>query len=221
MHPVAFGFLTMERLTMRIFILLCSLNLVAASAWAKEEEKKPSKYISTPYVVPYERPIGFSFNAAGMTSLTFEGRFFLGLARNFSLVISPSYQNTIELPFFHPQTREAAFFDIQRLNIGAGIRAHFYEYDSRNGWYIETLGRGGMTWVGKDAFAWALTPSLMFGHETVYESGYTVSFGVGVEWEFLMGAKEKRGPDTEYLKSAYYGITKLPVMAELSVGWLW
>ncbi len=211
----------MERLTMRIFILLCSIALMSQSLRAAEEGKVPSKYISEPYVVPYERPIGFSFNAAGLSSMTFEGRFFLGLARNFSLVISPMYQNTVQLPFFHPKNKDVALFDIRRFNLGAGARAHFYEYDSRNGWYIEALGRGGLTFIGNDDFSWALMPSLMFGYETVYDSGYTVSFGVGFEWEFLLVSKQKMGYHTNYLKSAYYGITKLPLMAELSVGWLW
>lgn len=209
----------MERLTMRIFIVL-GLCLMGCGLWA-EQGKKDNKYITEPYEVPYERPIGFSFNVLGISSMTFEARFLWGLAQNFLLVVSPSYQNTIELPVFHGVEKTVAFFDIRRFNVGAGIRAYFSKYDSRDGWYIETLGRMGKTWIGKDDSAWAVTPSFMVGYQTVYDYGYTVSFGLGGEWEFLLVDKEKMGYHTQYLKSAYYNITKFPLMAELSVGWQW
>lgn len=209
----------MERLTMKIFIVL-GLYLMGCGLWA-EQGLKEKKYITEPYEVPYERPIGFSFNLFGVTSMTFESRFLLGLAQNFLLVVSPSYQNTIEMPIFHTGENTVAFFDIRRLNLGAGIRAHFPNYDSRSGWYIETLGRIGKTWIGEDDSVWAVTPSFMVGHQTVYDAGYTVSFGIGGEWEFLLVGKEKIGYHTKYLKNAYYNITKFPLMAELSVGWQW
>ena len=203
---------------MKFFLVLFGFLSFGLSA---QQEEMKNKYITKPYVVPYERPIGFSFNLAGITSMTFEGRFLLGLARNFSLVVSPSYQNTIEFPFYHPEREEMNFFAIKRFNLGAGIRTNFHEYDSLDGWYIEALGRAGMSWIGQDEPAWALTPSLMIGYETTYDFGYLVSFGVGFEWEFLLSKKEKMGYYTDYLTSAYYGITKIPIMAELSVGWLW
>ncbi len=215
---------TMERLTMnKVFPILLSLVLLCPALMAKKEEvkKKADKYISEPYDVPFERPIGFSLNVGALSSMTLEGRFLLGLAKNISLIVSPMYQNTIELPFYHPKNKAFAFFDIKRLNLGAGLRFHFYDYDSWDGWYIEPLGRAGMTWIGSDNYVWSVIPSLMFGYASVYDSGYTASFGLGFEWEFLLAKKENLGYYADYLQSAYYGITKIPLAAELSVGWMW
>lgn len=211
----------MDRAVKKIVLLVCFMNLMSFMLRAQEilsDEKDNNKYITTPYVVPYERPIGFSFNALGVVAMTYEARFFLGLGRGISLVVSPMYQKTIELPFYSYKTKETSFFDIQRANLGLGIRGQFYKYDSRNNWYIEALARGGMAWVGQDKMVGSVIPSVMFGYETVYESGYSVSFGVGIEWEFLLG---KKGADATYLKESYFSITKFPLIAELSVGWLW
>jgi hypothetical protein len=135
------------------------------------------------------------------------------------LVVSPSYQNTPELTLYHPNNQNWGVFDIRRFNTGLGIRGHFYEYDSWDGLYIEGMGRGGMTWVGSDDYMWSIIPSLIFGYAAVYKSGYTVSFGVGVEWELLLGAST--GKQSEFLKTAYYGVTKIPLTGELSIGWTW
>lgn len=177
------------------------------------------KKIESDYKIPYERPIGFSINFGGITSMTFEGRFLLGLFPNMSMVVSPSYQNTPELPLYHPEKQNWATFDIKRFNTGLGLRGHFYEYDSWDGLFIEAMGRGGLTWAGQDEGMWSVIPSLIFGYAAVYKSGYTVSFGVGVEWEFLIG--EVKGKNAEFLKTAYYGVTKVPLTGELSLGWTW
>lgn len=202
--------------------VLGSILLVILPSLLSAQENSEPTYITEPYVTPYKQHLGFSFNALGVSSMTFEGRFFWGFARNFSLIVSPSYQNTIELPFYHVQREEMAFFDIRRLNLGLGARAHFYEYDSKDGWYIEALGRPGLTWIGQDDYYWSVTPSLMVGYETVYDYGYTVGFGMGLEWEFLLKNKSKLGYHADYLTSAYFvNVTKIPLMAELSLGWLW
>jgi hypothetical protein len=180
---------------------------------------KPAKKIEADFKIPYERPIGFSVNLGSITSMTFEGRFFLGLFPNISLVVSPSFQNTPDLTLIHPKLQQWDILDIRRFNTGLGVRAHFYEYDSWDGLFIEAMGRGGMTWIGKEDKMWSVIPSLIFGYAAVYDSGYTVSFGVGMEWEFLFGAPP--GKHSEFLKSAYYGITKIPLTGELSIGWTW
>lgn len=192
---------------------LLSYSLNAETAKNKEPTIEPQLKL------PYERPIGFTVNLGGLTSMTFEGRFLLGLFPHILLVASPSYQNTPELPFYHPSKGYWSVFDIKRLNMGLGIRGHFYEFDSWDGFYIEGLGRGGMTWIGKDDYAWSVIPSLIFGYEAVYESGYTASFGVGFEWEFLLG--EPKGDNSEFFRTAYYGVTKVPLTGELSLGWTW
>lgn len=194
-------------------IVLSSFSLNAETAKNKEPTIEPQLKL------PYERPIGFTFNVGGLTSMTFEGRFLLGLFPHILLVASPSYQNTPQLPFYHPSKGYWSVFDIKRLNMGLGIRGHFYEFDSWDGFYIEGLGRGGMTWIGKDDSTWSVIPSLIFGYEAVYESGYTASFGVGLEWEFLIG--EPKGDNSEFFRSAYYGVTKVPLTGELSLGWTW
>lgn len=205
----------------QVFLAIALLH--APQAWVENNDKEPvkeaPKKIEAKMDMPYERPIGFTINLGAVLPMTFEGRFLLGLAQNLSLVVAPMYQNTIELPFFHPKRGQLSFFDIKRFNIGAGLRGHFYEYDSWDGWFIEALGRGGMTWVGSDQFQWSVIPSLMFGYAAVYDSGYTVSCGLGFEWEFLIG--KNPGYYTEYLKTAYYGITKLPLTGELAIGWTW
>lgn len=200
------------------FLLVLTM-FFAVNASSEDAEAEPKKHIVADIEIPFERPIGFSINIGALTSLTFEGRFIWGMARNFSLVISPSYQNTIQLPFYHFKRKELSAFDIKRLNLGAGIRGHFYEYDSRDGIYLEGLCRVGLTWAGADPSMWSIIPSLMVGYTSVYDSGYTVSFGVGLEWEALLGTPP--GYHSEFLKTAYWGITKLPLMGEISLGWTW
>jgi hypothetical protein len=182
-------------------------------------KKEQLKNIEAKVHVPYERPIGFSLNLGGITSMTFEGRFLLGLFPNMSLVVSPSFQNTPELTLYHIEKKHWSLFPIRRFNTGIGLRGHFYEYDSWDGLFIEGMGRGGMTWAGDDDYMWSVIPSLIFGYAAVYKSGYTVSFGVGVEWEFLLGTPT--GKQAEFLKTAFYGVTKLPLTGELSIGWTW
>lgn len=202
------------------FVFL-ALLIFCPYSFAQENEtldKKPKK-IEASIKVPYERPIGFTINAMSIASMTFEGRFLLGLFPNFSLVVSPNYQNTPEIPFYHPKEEYWTLFDIKRLNLGVGIRSHFYEFDSLDGLYIEVMGRAGMTWAGADPLMWSVIPSLLFGYSTVYKSGYSVSFGIGFEWEFLLG--EAKGDHSKFLKTAYYGISKVPLTGELSIGWTW
>jgi hypothetical protein len=81
------------------------------------------------------------------------------------------------------------------------------------------MGRVGTTWVASDRFMGAIIPSLIFGYATVYESGYTVSFGVGIEWEILLGKSSNF--HSNFFRDAYYGITKVPLTGELSIGWMW
>lgn len=206
-------------------LTLVSIVIFTAAAFAETAtntdgkifEEVPKK-IEANIKVPYERPIGFTLNLGSIVSMSFEGRFLLGLFPNVSLVVSPSYQNTPVLPLYHPKDKYWANIDIKRFNTGLGLRGHFYEYDSWDGFYIEAMGRGGMTWIGKEDYMWSLIPSLIFGYSAVYESGYTVSFGLGLEYEFL---GEKKGDKSEFLKTAYYGATKLPFTGELSLGWMW
>lgn len=194
-------------------------NTVAAEAKPASKKQEAPKKIEANYRLPYERPIGFSLNFGGISSMTFEGRFLLGLFHNVSLVVSPSYQNTPELPIYHPEKKQWGLFDIRRFNTGIGIRGHFYEYDSWDGLFIEGMARGGMTWIGTDPYMWSVIPSLIFGYAAVYKSGYTVSFGVGLEWEFLLG--QPTGKQAEFMKTAYFGVTKIPLTGELSIGWTW
>ena len=188
---------------------------------AMPSEKERPKIVQTKISIPYERPIGFTLNLGAISSMTFEGRFLLGIAPNLSLVVSPSYQNTPELPFYHLRREEMAFFDVRRFNMGVGIRGHFYEYDSWDGWFIEGMGRGGMTSIGHEDYMWSVTPSLIFGYSAVYDSGYTASFGLGFDWEFLLGKNPQKDYHTDYLKTAYFGITKIPITGELAIGWMW
>lgn len=203
-----------------LFLAIFGFWVIAAPVLAEASLSKPEKYITKPYIVPFERPIGFTLNLAAVASLTAEGRFLLGLAKNFTLVVSPMYQNTIEIPVWKDNIYPL-YMDIRRVNLGLGVRGHFYEYDSWDGWYLEALGRGGLTWIGLDPRVWSITPSLMLGHSSVYDSGYTVSIGAGLEWEFLLVRKKDRGNDTKYLKDAYLNITKFPLMGEISIGWIW
>jgi hypothetical protein len=204
---------------------ICSAAMLtlALSAWANNEETAPAapppKKIQPQLKLPYERPIGFTLNVGGISSMTFEGRFLLGLFPHILLVASPSYQNTPEFPWYHPKHHRWSVFDIKRFNTGLGLRGHFYEYDSWDGFYIEAMGRGGVTWIGKEDYMWSVIPSLIFGYAAVYDSGYTVSFGLGFEWEFLLD--DNKGYHSEFLRTAYYGITKLPLTGELSLGWTW
>ena len=204
-----------KKIAYALLIFFLSANAMAAKPAKKETPKKMESALS----VPYERPIGFTLNFGGITSMTFEGRFLLGLFPNVSLVVSPSYQNTPELTLYHPEKKQWAIFDIRRFNTGLGFRAHFYEYDSWDGMFIEAMGRGGVTWAGNDKYMWSVIPSLIFGYAAVYKSGYTVSFGVGLEWELLLS--QATGESAEFLKSAYFGITKIPLTGELSIGWTW
>lgn len=207
---------------MKIFrFFFLTLVFVGLALRAEDNYTKPDKYVTKPYVLPFVRPIGFTYNVGAIASMTFEGRFLLGLAPNISLVISPMFQNTPEFPFWLNQEDDPSYFDVRRVNLGAGIRGNFYGYDSRSGWYIEGLGRGGLAWVGKDNYVWSVIPSVMAGYAVVYDSGYTVSMGLGVEWEFLLGDEKTMGEKTKKLKSAFLGMTKYPLIAELSIGWIW
>ncbi|HXW53342.1 MAG TPA: hypothetical protein VEL47_04465, partial [Myxococcota bacterium] len=165
-------------------------------------------------------PIGFTINLAALASLTFEGRFLLGLAPHLSFVALPSFQKTIDLPFYDFKAKTFVdAFGITRANLGLGLRGHFYEYDSWDGFYVEGMSRFGMTWAGDDPFMWAITPSLILGYQWVYLSGYTVSFGVGIEWELLLGRPP--GRHSQILKTNYWNISKIPPTAEWSIGWTW
>lgn len=209
----------MKRAIQCLFFI--GLGVLHPMAFAESSSEKFNKYKVEPLVVPYERPIGFTLNLAGALSATAEGRFILGLVRNLSLVVAPMYQNTPELPIWKIGESSPDFFDMRRANLGLGVRTHFYEYDSWDGWYIEALGRGGMTWIGKDPWVWSVIPSLMAGYAVVYDSGYTFSIGAGFEYEFLIPRSGSLGSDATYLKEAYYTITKLPLTAEISIGWMW
>lgn len=200
-----------------VFVLLFFSSSYADNSNKSEQEAFTK--IKPQISLPYERPIGFSINVGGIASMTIEGRFFLGLFPHIVLVASPSYQNTPELPFYHPEQGNWAIFDIKRMNMGIGLRGHFYEYDSWDGFYIEAMGRGGLTWLSKEDYMWSIIPSLIFGYASVYQSGYTVSVGIGVEHEFLLTKAE--GENSKFLTTAYYGVTKLPLTGELSLGWTW
>lgn len=208
------------------FIALALMFVTSASFADVDDENytKPDKFVTKPYNPPYERPIGFTLNLGAISSMTAEGRFLLGLVPHLSLVISPMFQQTIDFPYYLPDASSDDFiglFSIRRANLGIGLRGNFYAYDSRSHWYLEGLGRGGFTWVGKENYVWSVIPSLMVGHMTVYDSGYAVSFGMGLEWEFLLGKEENMGPKTKKLKSTFIGMTKIPLTAELSIGWMW
>lgn len=206
----------------KMFQIVMAAALIASLAHAEnnsDEQSKPPQRIEADIKVPYERPIGFTYNLGSIVSMTFEGRFLLGIWHNFTFVASPSVQIIPELPFPPVKNENWSAFGIKRFNLGLGIRTHFYEYDSLDGFFIEAMGRPGMTWVGEDPFMWSVIPSLIFGYSTVYESGYSVSFGLGVEWEFLIG--EATGHHTEFLKTNFYGVSKLPFTGELSIGWTW
>jgi hypothetical protein len=201
-------------------ILLVSF-LISTMGFSQTQAEKDAidRNIKADIQIPYKRPIGFTYNIGSITSMTFEGRFFVGVLPNITLVLSPSYQNTPRLPFYHPFDQKWAVFDFRRLNLGIGGRAHFYEYDSWDGWYIEAMGRTGITWLGTDDRSWSVIPSLIFGYQTVYDAGYTINFGFGFEWEFLFG--EGKHPNRDFLKTAYFETTKLPLTGELSIGWTW
>lgn len=142
-----------------LYLAAFVLGVAGAPVLAETSSAKPEKFITKPYVVPFERPIGFTLNLAAVASMTAEGRFLLGLAKNFSLVVSPMYQNTIEIPVWKDSIFPL-FMDIRRVNVGLGVRGHFYEYDSWDGWYLEAMGRGGATWISKDPWVWSIIPSL-------------------------------------------------------------
>jgi hypothetical protein len=224
MVPLLF-FGLMDRCTMRkITQLYLFISLIFAihahSENANKNPKESLKIVPSDIKVPYERPIGFTVNLGSVVSMTFEGRFIWSMFPNISLVVSPSYQNTPELPLYNPQNKKWALFDIKRFNVGVGVRGHFYAYDSWDGVFIEVLGRPGATWAGKESAMFSFTPSFIVGYSTVYESGYTVSFGLGIEWEFLPGVAPV-GSHSEFLKTAYWGISKVPLTGELSIGWTW
>lgn len=196
--------------------LLSVMFLAGPGIFANEIE--PENRLAKDLIIPFERPIGFTINLGSITSMTFEGRFILGLLRNISLVIAPSYQNTPEIPLYDPADGQWTLFDFKRFNTGLGVRGHFYEYDSWDGYFIEGMARGGMTWLGKDDGMWSFIPSLIIGYSTVYDSGYSVSFGLGFEYELLLG---DAGPNGEFLRNKYFGISKVPFTGELSLGWMW
>jgi hypothetical protein len=202
-----------------VFALLLSLSILSFAIPFDQSQKESFTPIKPQISLPYKRPIGFSLNVGGISSMTFEGRFLLGLFPHIVLVASPSYQNTPLLPLYHFQENYWALFDIKRLNMGLGLRGHFYEYDSWDGFYIEAMGRGGLTWVAKEDYMWSVIPSLIFGYSSVYQSGYTVSVGIGLEYEFLLS--EPHGEYSKFLKTAIYGVTKAPPTGELSLGWTW
>lgn len=204
----------------KIIVAVLMLSAIHVSA-EKSDSGKPeeAQEIVADIKIPYERPMGFTVNLGSIVGMTFEGRYLLGLAPNLSLIVVPSYQNTLEIPFYHLEKQRLSVFNIKRLHVGAGIRGHFYEYDSWDGFFIEGLGRVGMVWAGNEDLMWSVIPSIILGYAAVYESGYTVSFGVGLEWEFIMS--KPTGTRSEFLQTAYYGITKLPLTGELSIGWTW
>lgn len=203
--------------------VLLLVSLVALEAFGQKEDE-PKIYdqnsIKADSKVPYKRPIGFTYNLIAMTSMTFEGRFFVGLLPHITLALSPSYQNTPKLPLFHPFEKNWNPMDFKRFNLGVGIRGHFYQYDSWDGWYLEGMVRPGMTWLGDDDMSWSVIPSLMGGYQTVYESGFTMNIGFGFEWEFLFGQGGNHAK-RDWLETAYFGITKVPLTGELSVGYTW
>ncbi len=169
---------------------------------------------------PYERPIGFNLNFGGLFSLTYEAKVFVGLTENISAVAAPTYQNTIEVPIFdYRDSQSLTFFGFKRFNLGLGFRHHFFDYDSRDGWFMEYMVRNGVTWMGEDEHAkYALTPSIMLGYSKVYDSGYFVSFGGGISYEVLFG---KEVGYHEYLMKNNYFITQIPFVTEIGLGWMW
>jgi hypothetical protein len=204
------------------------LLAVLASSVILAAEPEPVIYnadrIKADIKIPYKRPLGFTYNFGSMASMTFEGRFFVGLVPQMTLVISPSFQYTPTIPFYDFYTSKWLDpMNFMRLNLGVGLRGHFYKYDSWDGWYLEAMARGGATWIGDDKEkSWSLIPSLIVGYQTVYESGYTINIGFGFEWEFLFGEnKDDNHKNREALQAAYYNITKLPLTGEISLGWSW
>lgn len=192
----------------------------AQSATAKEIANSPTAPVVLAPEDPekFNRPIGFNLNLASLLSLTYEGRFNLGLSPRFSFVASPSFQYIPWIPWYHPKRAQWSVFNIQRMNLGLGIKTHFYDYDSKDGFYLEALGRPGLIMIGLEKY-FSLIPSLIAGYTAIYDSGYTVSFGAGVEWEFIFGKKGRYYGD--FYRSAYYSMTKIPITGELSIGWTW
>lgn len=175
---------------------------------------------------PYERPFGFTVNFAGLFSTTYEAKAFIGLIENLSVVIAPNYQNTPDLPLYDMYSEALTFFGFKRLNLGLGIRHHFFDYDSKNGWFLEYMVRNGLTWFGEDEKSrYSLIPSIMVGYSKTYDSGYTVSFGIGPEYEIIFGKEKDIGYHESIIRSYTFAspfvVTKVPVTAEISLGWMW
>lgn len=203
-------------MTHRLFVkIACLLVIIGAFGFSLCAESISTEQKST----ASNHPIGFTLNFGGLTSMTFEGRFMYGLWPHISIVAAPSYQNTPELPWYHPKKGHWSLFDFRRAHMGVGVRGNFNDLNNWDGFFLEGLLRAGATWVGTDAAIGSLIPSVIFGYSSVFESGYTVSLGVGFEWEFLLG--KATGLYSDFLKTAYYGITKFPLTGELSMGWSW
>lgn len=204
----------------KYLLLFLSIKAFCLPIFSKNQINS-EQYVTKHYEVPFERPLGFTLNLGAVASLTAEARFLLGLVKNITLVLSPMYQNTPELPIWKIDQEIPKFMDMRRFNLGMGMRAHFYQYDSYDGWYIEALLRGGMTSIQHDPWLWSVIPSLMAGYQVVYDSGYTFSIGAGFEYEFLIPRNKSLGDNAQYLKETYFSITKVPLIAELSIGWIW
>lgn len=187
----------------RVFVILLGIFLLSASLFADEDK--------------WSRPIGFSLNLMSPFSLTYEGRAFLGLSKRFSLVLAPSFQYIPQIPWYSFKEKRARSFNVRRAHGGIGIKTHFYDYDSKDGYYLEAMGKAGATWFGGEK-NFSVIPSLLFGYSAIYDSGYFVSFGLGLEYEFLFNKKPKKF--TKHMKSAYYRMTKMPIKGEFSIGWI-
>lgn len=170
---------------------------------------------------PYKRPIGFTLNLGGIASLTYEGRFIIGLVPNLSLVASPSYQSTIHLPIWgwrKQYGKKFSFSEIKRMNLGVGVRHHIFDYDSKDGFFIEYMARFGSTNIGLDTGNYfSIIPSILFGYSAVYSSHYTVSWGAGVAYEALIGQRQYDA--TKMFRN--YFTYMIPFTAEISLGGLW
>lgn len=109
-------------------------------------------------------------------------------------------------------------------DIGGGLSAKFFLTGKvfQDGWYIEPGIAASFSPFGRERVAhtkdewitllrWSLTPSLLAGYTWVWDSGFSINFGLGIGYGFHFAK-------TEFLAD---NGTHTAFLGDLSFGWVW
>lgn len=178
--------------------IMLSANATALEAIPKQEEPEIAS-----------RTMSFSINTIRLMLLQPSGKFAFALSERIALTIP------FVMAYYVDNTpNTAAALTPRALGFCLGLGATFYLSDRAfsSGWYLEP--DFVFTWERTRATGanyWAFTPEIRFGRGWVWSNGLTLSFGLGVGWNFGLSGL----PSTPLALGGF-----IPT-GELAVGYSW